>query len=95
MQLLKAGRTVALLTRNGHDYSTRLPTIASYVARLLENGAPTATRLLNIYPPSLREHSRLDAVRARSRARYQRPRELVESRIRRFIAPRLRRASRA
>src|SRR5205085_25176 len=57
--------------------------------RLLEDGAPTSTRLVHMFPPEPAISGRLDAVRARARARYLRPREFVERAINHFMTPQL------
>jgi hypothetical protein len=53
--------------------------------KLLENGEPTETRLAYMDAPRPDATGRLDAVRSRSRARYLRPRTLVERKINRFL----------
>jgi hypothetical protein len=65
---------------------TTTPNFSAWV-RLLEDGAPTNTKLVQIYPPEPTVTGRLDAVRSHSRARYLRPRAWVEDRINRFLAP--------
>jgi hypothetical protein len=52
--------------------------------KLIRNGVPTEAHATNTLPP----HSaggQLAAVRARTRARYSRPRRSVEEKIRRFL----------
>lgn len=55
--------------------------------RLLLDGSPTDTRLVDLFPPQPTITGRLDAVRSRARARYSRPRAIVEGKINRFLAP--------
>lgn len=54
--------------------------------KLLDRGVPTKTRLVHTYPPEPLVIGRLQAIRNRSRARYLRPRALVEDKINRFLA---------
>ena len=56
--------------------------------KLLDHGVPTKTRLVRTWPAEALVTGRLDAVRARSRARYLRPRSLVEAKINRFLTSR-------
>lgn len=55
--------------------------------KLLDNGEPTETRLVCTDAPQPDIRDRLAAVRARSRARFLRPRALVEDKINRFLDP--------
>lgn len=55
--------------------------------KLLSDGAPTSTRLTAIRPPLPVIAGRLEAIRARNRARHMRPRAKVEAEITRFLDP--------
>lgn len=66
---------------------TRTPNFSAYM-RLLEDGMPSGTRLVNIQPPVPQASGRLAAVRERQRARHLRPRSIVEDKINRFLTPR-------
>ncbi len=55
--------------------------------KLLEQGVPSKTRLIRTWIPDAEVTGRLEAVRARSRARHLRPRAQVEEEINRFLAP--------
>lgn len=65
---------------------TATPNFSAYM-RLLQDGVPTKTRLVNVYPPSLAVTGRLDAVRRHQRARHLRSQQFVEEKINRFLAP--------
>lgn len=54
--------------------------------KVLEDGTPSRTRLMRTRVPDADIAGRLDAVRARSRARHLRPRAQVEDEINRFLA---------
>ncbi len=56
--------------------------------KLLDHGVPTKTRLIHTWAPEAAVTGRLHVVRARSRARYLRPRALVEEKINRFLTAR-------
>ena len=53
--------------------------------KLLDRGVPTETRLMHTCAPTPQIAGRLPAVRNRSRARYLRPRAVVEGKINRFL----------
>jgi type IV secretory pathway TraG/TraD family ATPase VirD4 len=53
--------------------------------KLMHDGAPLDPAYLETLPPEAQGASRFHAVQARSRARYARPRALVEDRITRFL----------
>lgn len=61
--------------------------------KLLEEGVPTKTRLIRTWVPDAAVSGRLEAVRARSRARHLRPRAIAEEEINRFLASPLTRVS--
>lgn len=54
--------------------------------KLLENGMPTKTRLVETELPRPEIEGQFEAVRRHSRARYLRPRAIVEERIERFLS---------
>lgn len=54
--------------------------------KLLDRGAPTSTRLSRMLWPEASITGRLEAIKNRSRARYLRPRAMVEDKINRFLA---------
>lgn len=63
---------------------TELPNFATW-ARLMSNGLPLEPRRIETLEPFGDRVERLDAVRHRTRARYARPRQVVENRINRFL----------
>lgn len=65
---------------------TESPTGSAWV-KLLEDGEPTETRLVDMYRPEPDTTGRLAAVRTRARVRHLRPREQVQDRISRFLSP--------
>ena len=66
---------------------TSTPNFSAYM-KLLHDGVPSATRLVDIAPPVRQASGRLAAVRTRQRARHLRPRAIVEEKINRFLSPR-------
>jgi hypothetical protein len=56
--------------------------------KLMHGGLPSDARPIATLPSQLDFADRFDAVRARSRARYARPRPLVEAKIARFLRQR-------
>jgi hypothetical protein len=54
-------------------------------ARLMYRNAPTGALYLETLPPPSTASGRLDAIRARTRARHTRPRPLVEAEINKFL----------
>ncbi len=63
---------------------TDLPNFTAW-AKLIRNGSPTDTLRIDSEQPVAPHTGRADAVIARTRARYARPRQLVERRIARFL----------
>ena len=64
----------------GYDSVAAFTDLANYTARarLLRHGEPLDPMLLKIPEPQTEHHGQTPAVIARSRARYARPREVVE-----------------
>ncbi len=56
-------------------------------AKLMYRNSPTGALFLEMLPPPEIESGRLTAIRARTRARYTRPRVHVEQQINRFLSP--------
>ena len=71
----------------GIESSTALTDLANFRAwtRLMQNGDPSAPTHLKTVYPEIMHSGRAAAVIARTRARYTRPRTLVEDKIARFI----------
>ena len=57
-------------------------------AKLVRNGVPSEPRPIDTLPPEPASTGRLQAVRNRTRARYARPRQVIEDKITRFLAQR-------
>lgn len=53
--------------------------------KLTQHGVPSEPRLLSTFPPNFSIQGKLAAVQARTRARFARPRGIVEERIRNFV----------
>jgi type IV secretory pathway TraG/TraD family ATPase VirD4 len=71
----------------GIESEQALTNIANFSAwaKLIRDGIPADVRLVGTLPPDGVATSRLDAVRDRTRARYARPRQVVEDKIARFL----------
>jgi hypothetical protein len=80
-----------LLARElGIESSSALTDTENFSAwvKLIRDGTPTEARPIDTLSPEPSEVGRFDAVRNRTRARYARPRHVVEAKIARFVAPR-------
>jgi type IV secretory pathway TraG/TraD family ATPase VirD4 len=79
-----------LLARElGIENTSALTDTANFSAwvKLMNGGIPAEPRPIDTFPPDPSESGRFQAVRSRTRARYARPRNVVELKIARFVAP--------
>jgi hypothetical protein len=53
--------------------------------KLSQHGVPSEPRMLSTFPPNFSDQGKLAAVQARTRARFARPRAIVEERCRAFV----------
>ena len=74
----------------GIENQSTLTDTANFSAwvKLVRDGVPTDARSIHTWPPDLSGSGSLDLVRSRTRARYARPRAVVEKRISSFFGDR-------